>query len=97
MNRDRVEAQLRNIERLTDVDNPPLLSLVVVANGDGVAVVHPLLKSVISETPEQVEAALRLVRTFLVKIKAVVDEDIEMIIRESARERTAADRAAKGR
>jgi hypothetical protein len=84
MNRKRVEAQLRNLERLIQ-DPPPLLSLVILANGDGVAYAHPLMAAAGQGTLEQREAALRLVRAFLVDLGARVDERIDEIIRVSAR------------
>jgi len=82
VNRARVEAQLRNLERLID-DPPPLLSLVILGNGTGIAYPHPLLQSADHGTLEQREAAARLVRTFLVDLAAEVDERIEQIIRAS--------------
>jgi len=86
MNRARVEAQLRNLDRLID-DPPPLLSMVILANGSGVAVAHPLLQAAARGPLEQREAALRLLRTLLVDLTAKIDERIEEIIRASARAR----------
>jgi hypothetical protein len=87
--RQRVEAQLRNLERLID-DPPPLLSLVILANGAGIAVAHPMLQAADHGTLEEREAALRLVRAFLVELGATIDERLDQIIRASARGMTGA-------
>ena len=83
MNRDRVMAQLRNLERLMD-DPPPLLSLVIVANGTGVMVAHPMLTTAQKDN-EEYEAALRLVRAQLVDVAAHFERLIDECIRMSAR------------
>jgi hypothetical protein len=84
MNRDRVEAQLRNLERLID-DPPPLMSLVILANGDGQAYAHPMLQAA-GRTLEEREAALRLVKVSLVALVAGIDAQVEALIRASAKE-----------
>ena len=86
MNRARVEAQLRNLERLID-DPRPLLSLVILENGTGIAYAHPLLRNA-SLTLGQREAALRLVRAQLIDLTAQIDHSIEQIIRASAVQQT---------
>lgn len=86
MDRDRVEAHLRNLERLID-DPPPLLTLVVRANGTGVMVAHPMLLNA-QATPEQAEAALRLVRVQLVEVAGHLEVLIERNIRAAARDMT---------
>ena len=83
MKRERVEAQLRNLERLID-DPPPLLSLVIVANGTGILVAHPMFMPD-GRTLEEHEAALRLVHTALVGIAANFEQEIDRVVRASAK------------
>jgi hypothetical protein len=85
MNRDRVVAQLRNVERLIDDSDPqPLLSLVILEYGTGVIVAHPVL-STAHKDAEEYEAALRLVRTELIDVAAHFERLIDESIRVSAR------------
>jgi predicted ArsR family transcriptional regulator len=79
MNRDRVEAQLRNLERLLP-DRPPLLSLVILDDGAVVMVAHPMLK-VAEQSPELCEVALRLLRVRLVEISVHFEQLIQQTIR----------------
>lgn len=64
MDRDRVDAQLRNLERLVD-DPPPLLTLVVLANGLGLAHSHTLMRKVEAGTLDELVGALRLIQVCL--------------------------------
>ena len=75
MNRDRVLAHLRRVEKLTDP--PPLLSLVILANGAGLMVAHPMFKQ---DDPEQREAAVRLVRAQLREVSAHFELVAEQLI-----------------
>jgi hypothetical protein len=82
MDRARVTAQLRNLERL--IDNPmPLLSLVILESGPGVIVTHPTFRAA-QDDPEQREAALRLVREELLDVVAYFQSLIDQSVRASA-------------
>jgi hypothetical protein len=84
MDRARVQAQLRNVERLIDVnDAQPLLSLVVLESGPGVMVAHPTFRAA-QDDPEEREAALRLVHAELLDIAAYFQGLIDQSIRASA-------------
>jgi len=86
MDRAHVSQHLRDLEPLLD-DLPPLLSLVILANGSGLAVAHPMLESAHRGTFAEQEAALRLVRACLVDLAANFEARIELIIRASAQDR----------
>jgi hypothetical protein len=85
MNLKQVFAQLRNLEPMIPGPPHPLLSLVILSNGAGVHYAHPHLLAAESGTLEQREAALRLVRAFLVQLSARVDERIDEMVRASSR------------
>jgi hypothetical protein len=75
MDRKRVEAHLHDLERLID-DPPPLLSLVILENGRGLMVAHPLLIDA-TATPEQYAAALGLIRAQLLDLARHFEQQIE--------------------
>jgi hypothetical protein len=81
MNRERIEQELRAVEQWLDGDNPPLLTLVVLANGRGLAYPYPLLDAVGSGTLEQRHAALTLVRSFIREFDARLEQNLLAIVR----------------
>lgn len=85
--RARVDATLRQLERLLD-DPRPLLSFVVLENGRGLAVQHPSMANAEHGTLTQREAVLRLVQAFLIEMTAALDEQIELIVRATSQHRT---------
>jgi len=84
MNRDRVAAHLRTLDRLID-DPPPLVTIVVLANGAGLRFKHPMLLAAEKSSLEEAEAAMQLVRAQLAEVVAHLDERIDEIIRASTR------------
>ena len=81
MNRERIEQELRDVEQWLDNDNPPLLTLVVLANGRGLAYPYPLLENAGHGSLEERHAALTLVRAFLREFDASLDEKLQAIVR----------------
>jgi hypothetical protein len=80
MNRDRVETELRELAEWLD-DPPPLLTLVVLANGRGLAYPYPLFDDAGEGPLEQRVAALSIVRSFLVEFVARLDTQLLAINR----------------
>ena len=80
MDRERIQQELRDLEQWLDHDNPPLLTLLVLANGRGLAYPHPLLESAEHGSLEQRHAALTLVRAFLRDFDAKLEEKLEEIV-----------------
>lgn len=83
MNRERIEEELRELQQWID-DPPPLLTLVVLANGRGLAYPYPLLEVAGQGNLEQRHAALTLVRAFLRDFDAQLTEKLEQIVRAQA-------------
>lgn len=63
VDRERVDAHLRGLEELID-DPPPLLSLIILANGRGLMYSHPLLLDA-QRSPDRCAASLRLIHAQL--------------------------------
>jgi hypothetical protein len=85
MNRDRVEAQLRNLDRLIDDYPLALLSLVLLEDGTGLRFKHPRLLAAENGSLEEAEAAMRLIRAQLLAVVAHLDASIDEVIRASTR------------
>jgi hypothetical protein len=75
MDRKQIEAHLHKLEQLVD-DPPPLLSLVILANGRGLMVAHPMLIDA-TATPEQYESALHLLRAQLLALAEHFQQQID--------------------
>lgn len=89
MDRERIERELRDVAQWMDNDNPPLLTLVILANGRGLAYPYPLLDNAGHGSLEQRHAALSLVRAFLREFDASLEEKLQAITRATI---TAGDR-----
>lgn len=81
MNRERIEQELDEVAQWLDHDNPPLLTLVILANGRGLAYPYPLLEGAGNGSIEQRHAALTLVRAFLRDFDAQLEAKLEEIVR----------------
>lgn len=80
MNRDRVDAQLANLERLMeDGDPPPLLSLVVLANGLGLAHQHTLMRKVEASSLDELEGALRIAQVCLADFVERIEDQLSVL------------------
>jgi hypothetical protein len=80
MNRERIEQELYEVAQWLDHDNPPLLTLVILANGRGLAYPYPLLDNADKGTLEQRHAAVTLVRAFLRDFDAGLEEKLRQIV-----------------
>jgi hypothetical protein len=80
MDRVRVEQELRELQEWLD-DPPPLLTLVVLANGRGLAYPYPMFDDAGQGPLEQRHAALSIVRAFLVEFVARLDTHLIAIER----------------
>jgi hypothetical protein len=81
MDRERIEHELDVVAQWLDHDNPPLLTLVILANGRGLAYPYPLFDLLGEGTLEQRHAALTLVRAFLRDFDASLEEKLSAILR----------------
>lgn len=80
MDRERVEQELRELQEWID-EPPPLLTLVVLANGAGLAYPYPLFDDAGEGDLEQRRAVLALVRAFLVEFVDRLDTKLFAIDR----------------
>jgi hypothetical protein len=83
MDRERVEQELRELQEWLD-DPPPLLTLVVLANGRGLAYPYPLFDEAGEGPPERRHAALAIVRAFMWEFVARLDTQLIAIERSQA-------------
>jgi len=83
MDRDRVDKHLHGIEALL-TDPPPLLSLVILANGSGLMAAHPMF---MQGNRERQEAAVRLIRSQLREVTAHFELLAENLIQASVQDR----------
>jgi hypothetical protein len=80
MDSERVEQELRELQQWLD-DPPPLLTLVVLANGRGLAYPYPLFDDAGVGPLEHRIAALSVVRAFMVEFVARLDTQLLAINR----------------
>lgn len=72
MDLDRIEQELRQLEEWVN-DPPPLLTLVILANGRGLAYSHPLFDDAGEGDLERRREVLSLVRAFMVEFVERLD------------------------
>lgn len=70
MDRDRIEREMRALEQWLPGDNPPLLAVVVLANGAGLAFTYPLAESAKLRGAADAHAVLTVVRGALLDLAA---------------------------
>lgn len=80
IDRERIERELRQLEASID-DPPPLLTLVILANGRGLAYPYPLFDEAGEGDLERRQAVLRLVRAFMVEFVDRLDTQLFAIDR----------------
>jgi hypothetical protein len=80
MDRDRVEQKFRDLEESL-TDPPPLLALVVLANGRGLAYPYPLFDDAGEGPLEHRTAALTMTRAFLAEFIDRLDTQLLAIAR----------------
>jgi len=83
MDRERIEQELHDLEQWLD-DPPPLLTLVVLSNGRGLAYPYPLFDDAGEGPLERRHAALTLVRAFLADFVLRLDTQLTAIERSQA-------------
>jgi NAD(P)H-flavin reductase len=73
MDRDRIEKEFRALEQWLDDSNPPLLAVVVLANGAGHAFTYPLAELAKERgDPHEIHAVLSTVRAALLDLAATL-------------------------
>lgn len=70
MDRARIEKEMRALEDVLPADNPPLLSVVILANGAGYAFTYPLAESAKMRGAADAHAVLTVVRSALLDLAA---------------------------
>jgi hypothetical protein len=85
MDRERIEALLRELDMLVD-DPPALVTLVVQAVGPGMGFKHPMLLAAEQGSLVEAKAAMLQIRAQLVAVVADLDKDLEAIGRVSTRD-----------
>jgi hypothetical protein len=76
MDVERIKAEMLALEQWVDDDRPPLLGLVVLADGGGLAVSYPFLEVAARTGREDRRAALMLIRLFLGDFAARIDTEL---------------------
>lgn len=73
MDRERIEREMRALEQLLPDDNPPLLAVVVLANGSGLAFTYPIAELAHERgDPAEVHAILTVVHGTLLDLAATL-------------------------
>ena len=72
MDRERIEREMRALEQWLPGDNPPLLAVVVLANGAGLAFTYPLAESAKLRGAADAHAVLTVVRGALLDLAATL-------------------------
>jgi hypothetical protein len=72
MDRVRIEREMRELQDLID-DPPPLLTVVILANGSGLAYPYPLFDQAGEDDLEHRRAVLQLVRAFMAQFVDQID------------------------
>lgn len=83
MDLERIEQELRELEEWVD-DPPPLITLVVLANGRGLAYPYPLFDQDGTGPLEHRHAVLTLIRAFMVEFVEQLDTKLFAINRTMA-------------
>lgn len=76
MDRDRIEKEMRALEQWMPPDNPPLISVVVLANGAGYAFTYPLAESAKLRGAGDAHAVLSVVRGALLDLAATLQASV---------------------
>lgn len=76
MDRDRILAEMLALEQWLDEDRPPLLGLLVLSDGQGLAVRYPLLEVAGRTGLRERRSTLILVRAFLGDFAARIDQEL---------------------
>lgn len=73
MDRERIEREMRALEKWMPGDNPPLMAVVVQANGAGLAFTYPLMEMAKDRgDPSEIHAVLGVVRHTLLDLAATL-------------------------
>lgn len=73
MDRERIEREMRALEQWLPGDNPPLMAVVVQANGAGLAFTYPLMESAKDRgNASEIHAVLGVVRYALLDLAATL-------------------------
>lgn len=76
VDRDRIEREMRALEEHLPADNPPLLSVVILANGAGYAFTYPLAESAKLRGAGEAHAVLTVVRAALLDLAASLQASV---------------------
>jgi hypothetical protein len=85
MNRDEVEAHMRQLEQLLDEDNPPLFAVVIRAHDPGMGFLFPLYERALKEgTLDEQHAVLAHVRAVLENVVGYLAMQLDEVMRAEA-------------